>query len=129
MSRPSDLIRTKLITDYLTGYLPAHIWDDAISPFTLPDSKILLTRQSGLPSNDEIRRLSVECWLFSKINPKNSDVDALFDDATTAMSALLTDYTAGGIFGISVTEDVTGPFLTGQNRNFYRFSLQTLVNS
>lgn len=129
MTRPSDLIRTKIITEVLPNYLPAMIWDESAAPFTSLDNSIFLSRQAGQSADEDIRELIVECWLFSKTNASNANVSALFDDATAAMSHLLTDYTAGGIFGISVIEDVTGPFQTGQNRKFYRFTVRTLVNS
>lgn len=129
MTRPADVIRDKLLTEVITGYRPAYIWDESKSPFTLTGDKILLTRQSGQGSDEDIRELIVECWLFSRVNATGQDASILLDEATTAMSHVLTDYKSGSIIGISVIEDVTGPFITGQNRTFYRFTVRTLVNS
>jgi len=129
MTRPADDIRMLLINEVLTGYLPAIQWNEDESPFTLSGDKILLTRQSGQASDEDIRELIVECWLFSKVNATKSDLNNLFNDATAAMAYTLTNYAVGSIIGISVIEDVTGPFNTGQNRKFFRFTLRTLVNS
>lgn len=128
-ARPADIIANDIQANVLPDHKVSAFFAEDEWPFTLLQEEIILTRQTGRTSDEDIRDLDVEVWIFTKANADGSDMNKCFDDATAAMDWLLTNYRSGCIFNTSVIEDVTGPYVTGQNRRYYRFTVRTLVNS
>ena len=131
MIRHADLIRNYVRDNVLTTYFPSVKWDESDRPFTDLTSKIVYCRQEGLAVDAFVRQVSVDIYLFSKQGANSSDMNALYDDAVTALEYLKANPNVdnGGVLGttkISVTSDVTGEFYTGQNRLYYRFSIMCM---
>ena len=102
--RQADLIRDYLIANVSTDYLPCAIWQEDRYPFTLTDSKVLM---------------------FSKASADGADLTALYDEATAALLYIKTNFVINANIRPTITQDVTGPYVNGQNRYFYRFSMLT----
>src|SRR5690606_34929894 len=126
MSEPSDEIRAQAVA-LLTGYLPADMWREDVSPFAL-DNKIVLTRQEGGISDNVIRRHNVTVMVFTGINATNAERKQALDDASLLLRYFLTNYTTDSIIDIEPVVDVSGPFQTGQNRYLYQFTVSTKSN-
>ena len=130
-SRPADLVRNHIRDNVLTAYLPAIMWDESQEPFkTNKDAKIIVARQEGRGVNAFIRVHSVQVWLSSKANAAPADNNALFDDANLACDYIMSinQRLAGSDLEIAapIIEHVTGPYKTGENRYFYRFTVRVL---
>lgn len=124
---PEQEVREKLVA-LLTGYKEASMWKEDSWPFTQLTDKIILTRQEGSPSDNIIRRHNVTVMIFSPANYEGADQLAARNDAAYCVRALLTDYTTDSIIDIEPIMDVSGPYLTGQNRVMYQFTVSCKSN-
>ena len=123
--RQADLIRDYLIANVSTDYLPCAIWQEDRYPFTLAASKVMLTMQSGRAVDAFTQQIDVDVLMFSKANADGADLTALYDEATAALLYIKTNFIINANIRPTITQDVTGPYVNGQNRYFYRFSMLT----
>jgi hypothetical protein len=122
MIRQADEIRDFLYQNLLTTYNPAVEWTEDEAPFDI-DAPILYCRQEGLGVDAFVRQVSVDVIMFSKKNATKVDTSQLYTDATAALNYLKFNFNVGDIVKITVTQDVTGEYRTGQERRYYRFQV------
>jgi hypothetical protein len=121
--RQSDELRSYIRTNALPTFNPAVSWQEDEAPFTMLDEPIIYCRQDGRPVDAFVRQVAVDVYVFSKANALNSDMDALFDNAVTALEYVKANPKLNDDIMLTVTTDVTGEFYTGQNRRYYRFQV------
>lgn len=121
--RHSDEVRNYIRDNALASYQPAAAWQEDEPPFSSLDNSIIYCRQEGRPVDAFVRQMSVDVYLFSKQGATVSDMDALFNDAVTALEYVKANPNLGDDVKLTVTTDVTGEFYTGQNRRYYRFQV------
>jgi hypothetical protein len=124
--RVSDLVRDYIRTNVVPTYLPAITWNEDQSPYVSENAKIIFTKQMGRAVDAYVRQSDVEILLFSAKNANLSDLDSLFADAETVLEYIKANFVITEDLRISITQDVTGPYNTSQNRYFYRISVLTV---
>jgi|13_taG_2_1085334.scaffolds.fasta_scaffold57044_2 hypothetical protein len=120
--RVSDLVRQFIIDNVATTYKGAAIWREDQYPFNNSGDKIILTRQSGRSVDAMIREFDVDVMMFCAVNSGGAELSALYDDAENALSYMKDNFIVNEDLKLTITQDVTGPYQTGQNRFYYRFS-------
>ena len=125
-SRPLDLILTH-IGAHLTGYDKAIMWDEEQAPFTTLTNSIIAVRMQGLATDtQDIRMSECEVHLFSPANSSMAQAEQLYIDATSAYDYCMTNYQpSNDINAFELTQDITGPYRTPQNRFRLYFVLRT----
>ena len=123
--RVSDVVRDYIRLNTAADYLPAVTWNEDRSPFDSQTGKIIFTKQTGRPVDAYVRQADVEILLFSVQNANNEDLNALYNDAETITEYIKANFAINDDLRITVTQDVTGPYITAQNRYFYRISVLT----
>lgn len=123
--RVSDLVRDYIRTNIATSYLPAITWNEGQSPFINDDSNVIFTKQTGRSVDAYVRQADVEVLLFSKKNSSLVDLNNLSADAEAVLEYIKSNFAISENLRISITQDVTGPYNTSQNRYFYRMSVLT----
>lgn len=121
--RHSDEVRNYIRDNALPSYKPAASWQEDEPPFNTLDNSIIYCRQEGRPVDAFVRQMSVDVYLFSKQGATVSDMNALFNDAVTALEYVKANPNLSDDVKLTVTTDVTGEFYTGQNRRYYRFQV------
>jgi hypothetical protein len=124
--RVSDLVRDYIRINVVPTYLPAITWNEDQSPYVSENAKIIFTKQMGRPVDAYVRQSDVEILLFSAKNANLSDLNSLFNDAETVLEYIKANFVITEDLRISITQDVTGPYNTSQNRYFYRISVLTV---
>jgi hypothetical protein len=122
--RISDLVRDYLILNIVPNYVPAITFSEERPPF-ISAEKIIFTKQTGRPVDAYVRQFDVEILLFGVQNANNEDLDSLFDDAELVLEYIKTNFVINEDLRMTITQDVTGPYITAQNRYFYRISVLT----
>ena len=120
-----DYLSAWIIGNLTRTYNPSVQWDEKDAPFTDKNNGVLYCQQSGLPVDAYVRQSSVEISMFGKANAERADQDNLFNDATLALEYIKANPNINENLIATVTQDVTGPFYTKQNRIYYRFSVLT----
>jgi hypothetical protein len=123
--RISDLVRQFIVDNVATGYSQAAMWQEDQFPFNNANDKIILTKQDGRAVDAMIREHSVDVLMFSVQNSDGADLDALYDDAEAALAYVKSNFIVNEDLKFTITQDLSGPYQTGQNRYFYRFTLKT----
>lgn len=128
--RQSDLVRDWLVafTDTLArDYFPAVAWQEDTAPFNekYKSSGVIYCSQEGIPVDAFVRQVNVNIFMFSPMNSSQSDLNNLFQDATETLEYIKQNFDINTDLLASVSQDVTGPFWTAQNRRYYRFSVLT----
>lgn len=128
--RQSDLVRDwlKTFTDTLSRtYNPAVHWQEDKPPFNkdYKSSGVLYCSQDGLAVDAFVRQANVEVLMFGPVNGEASDLSNLYQDVTETLEYIKSNWDIEDDLQVSVSQDVTGPFWTGQNRQYYRFGILT----
>lgn len=134
----ADDIRNALLT-VLTDYNAAVVYDESLWPFTVSDKPVIYCRQFGGASTiGEFSNPTVDVWLFTKANAERQDLPQLFTDGETAwrfltdanqsdaLRTLLRDTLQSCIFAVNGVSGMTSENMTGQNRYFVKFTVETL---
>lgn len=122
-TRASDDVRNFLRDNFLTTFNPAVQWEEDRRPFTNKQANIIFCRQQGLPVDAFTRELLVEVFVFSPAGADEPELNAIFQQATEAAEYAKANFDINDDLIISLRQDVTGPFKTGQNRSYYTFTL------
>ena len=120
--RHSDEIRNFIQSNALPSYKPTFEWDESKAPFTL-DEPVIYCRQEGRPVDGFVRQVSVTVYMFSKPDPTNSEIDALFSDAVSALEYAKANFNVTDGIRTTITQDLMGEYRTGQNRRYFTFQL------
>ena len=123
--RIADLVRSYIITNSATQYKPALMWDDGKAPFDSLSDKVLLCRQEGKSVDAYVRRHDIEVLMFTKANAEASDLDTLLDDAESALEYVKANFKLNDDLMLSISRDITAPYLSTQGRYFVRFNIDT----
>ena len=124
--RVSDLVRDYIRTNVIPAYLPAVTWNEDQSPYDTENSKIIFTKQTGRAVDAYVRQADVEILLFSAKNANLSDLDSLLTEVEAVVEYIKANFVITQDLRMSITQDVTGPYNTSQNRYFYRMSVLTV---
>tara|TARA_R110000796_G_scaffold385_2_gene1270 strand:+ start:31 stop:414 length:384 start_codon:yes stop_codon:yes gene_type:complete len=124
--RVSDLVRNYIRTNVIPAYLPAVTWNEDQSPYDAENSKIIFTKQTGRAVDAYVRQADVEILLFSAKNANLTDLDSLLTEVETVVEYIKANFVITQYLRMSITQDVTGPYNTSQNRYFYRISVLTV---
>jgi len=65
----------------------------------------------------------VEVYIFSKAGATNADMNALYTNAVAALEYVKANPNLSDDIKLTIEQDVTGEFYTGQNRRYYRFTV------
>ena len=124
MIRHADEVRDFIRDNLLTTYQPAVAWQEDSAPFKTLGNNIIYCRQEGQAVDAFVRNVSVDVYLFSKQGATNADLNQLYIDSVNALNYVKYNYNINdGETSMTVTQDVTGEYYTGQNRVYYRFSV------
>lgn len=128
--RTQDAVRNFLFDNVLTDYYAATIAREDMPPFTNLDAKILIVRQSGSPSDDDVLRHNCEVYLFSEANAEPRVESELAAEAQAAHEYILNNFKfedASGlrVFGMYSVEPPGATFFTGQDRYYIKFTIRT----
>tara|TARA_R110000782_G_scaffold185708_1_gene275802 strand:+ start:46 stop:429 length:384 start_codon:yes stop_codon:yes gene_type:complete len=123
--RVSDLVRDYIRTNIAPSYLPAITWNEDQSPYDNENAKIIFTKQTGRAVDAYVRQADVDILLFSAKNANLSDLDSLYADAELVIEYIKANFVISEDLRITITQDITGPYNTSQNRYFYRLSVLT----
>jgi len=123
--RVSDLVRQFIVDNVAGDFEQAAMWQEDQFPFNNPDDKIIFTKQSGRAVDAFTREIDIDVIMFSKQNSAGAELTALYDDAEAALRYAKDNFSPSDDLRLTITQDVTGPYQTGQNRYFYRFGFLT----
>jgi hypothetical protein len=123
--RVSDLVRNYIRDNVVPAYLPAVTWNEDQSPYVSENSNIIFTKQTGRAVDAYVRQADVEILLFSVKNANLNVLNSLFADAELVTEYIKANFVITENLRISITQDITGPYNTAQNRYFYRISVLT----
>ena len=123
--RVSDLVRDYIRSNIATAYLPAITWNEDQSPFDSENAKIIFAKQTGRAVDAYVRQADVDVLFFSAKNANLSDLNDLYADVELFIEYIKTNFVITADLRITITQDVTGPYNTAQNRYFYRLSVLT----
>ena len=101
------------------------MWQEDQFPFNNANDKIILTKQDGRAVDAMIREHSVDILMFSVQNSGGAELSALYDEAESAVQYIKQNFIVNDDLKFTITQDLSGPYQTGQNRYFYRFSVLT----
>lgn len=114
-----------LIASVLPTYSPSGMWREDQEPFATKNNNVLLTKQSGRAVDAYVRQIDVDVILFSPVNADATAFEAIENDAINALQYVKANFRTDSNQLLSVSQDVTGAYHTGQGRIYYRFSLIT----
>ena len=128
--RQADSVRDwlKTFTDTLgRTYNPAVQWQEDRPPFNKDYNKsgVLYCSQTGLGVDAFVRQVSVNVYMFGPVNATESDLNNLLQDVTETLEYIKANFNIDPDLRVSVSQDVSGPLWTGQNRQFYTFGMLT----
>lgn len=124
---PSDELALHLLdaNGPLNGYYGADMVQEDRPPFNTASNRILVLRQQPGTADDDVVRNNIECYVFGIKNGDGSDLARVKTDSHSAHNFLLDNFKTGNIFGIFSVETPNGPYFTGQDRYYYRFTVRT----
>lgn len=132
MSQVADLTREFVLNSgVITGYQQAAFRDDAKTPFSSSNSKILQSMGNSLGADDLISSDSITLYFYTQQNPSTTQIKECRDDAEAVKKHFLTNRGGydGKIFNFAVISGVDGPYFDGQGRKAYGLVVQALSNS
>lgn len=122
MIRHSDVVRNYIRDNVLTTYNPAPSWGENKGAFQI-DEPIIYCRQDGRPGSGITRNVSVDVYLFTKLNATLQNMSDTYNDAIESLEYLTRNPRIDEYCIIGNISDVQGEYYTGQNRIYYRLSI------
>ena len=126
--RHADELRNYIRDNLLTEYYPAVAWLEDTKPFTITDRSIIYCRQEGQAVDAFVRQISVDVYLFGPAGGDGGDMNQIYTDAVAAMEYIQENFRLSDDIRLTISGDVTGEFYTGQNRQYYRFTVFCYTN-
>ena len=124
-ARPSDIIRTGIIDNLLTGYKPAVMWRDDQLPFSTGSDSVVVVKTEGRSRDGVYNVFDCQVWLFSPVNSTGAQMSQLIDDAISAKNWIYTNPKfSSDILITHHIEDVSDPIQTDTNRFICRFTVE-----